>query len=69
MGLRHDPDVLLQARPEELVSQLASAELTYHNPGATKTTLPTGYHHQTAARVIGKRTEAFGAAAAELLSW
>jgi uncharacterized protein (UPF0548 family) len=53
----------------ELVSQLASAELTYHNAGATKSTLPTGYHHQNTARVIGSGPEAFSAAAAELLSW
>jgi uncharacterized protein (UPF0548 family) len=53
----------------ELVRQLASAELTYHDAGATKATLPTGYHHQIAARVIGKGTKTFGAAAAELLSW
>jgi uncharacterized protein (UPF0548 family) len=53
----------------ELVSQLASAELTYHNAGATKRTLPTGYNHQNAARVIGRGAETFGAAAAELFSW
>jgi uncharacterized protein (UPF0548 family) len=53
----------------ELVSQLAAAELTYDNAGATKGTLPTGYHHQNAARVIGSGAETFGAAAAELFSW
>lgn len=47
----------------ELVGQLASAELTYHNAGATKRTLPAGYHHQNAARVIGKGAETFDAAA------
>ena len=67
--MRHDPDVQLQATRAELVSELASAELTYHSAGATKATLPTGYHHQNAARVIGNGAEAFGAAAAELLSW
>ena len=54
---------------EELVRQLASAELTYHNAGATKATLPTGYHHQNANRVIGNGAETFGAAAADLLGW
>lgn len=53
----------------ELVSQLASAELSYHNVGATKSTLPTGYHHQHSARVIGAGPETFSAAAAELFSW
>lgn len=53
----------------ELVRQLASAELTYHHAGATKATLPAGYHQQHAARVIGNGAETFGAAAAELLSW
>jgi uncharacterized protein (UPF0548 family) len=53
----------------ELVSELASAELTYDSVGATKATLPKGYHHQKAARVIGNGAETFGAAAAELLSW
>ena len=53
----------------ELVSELASAELTYHSAGATKATLPTGYHYQNAARVIGSGAEAFGTAAGELLSW
>ena len=53
----------------ELVRELASAELTYHGVGATKATLPTGYHHQKAARVIGNGADAVGAAAAELLSW
>jgi uncharacterized protein (UPF0548 family) len=53
----------------ELISQLTSAELTYHDAGATKNSLPTGYHHQHAARVIGKGAETFSAAAAELFSW
>lgn len=53
----------------ELVSQLASAELTYHDAGATRRTLPTGYHHQNAARLIGNGAEAFDAAAAELFGW
>lgn len=59
----------LEALRAELVSQLASAELTYHNADATKSTLPTGYHHQHAARVIGSGPETFNAAAAELFSW
>jgi len=67
--LRHDPDVRLQAMRTELVSELASAELTYQSAGATEATLPTGYHHQKAAMVIGNGAEAFAAAAAELLSW
>jgi uncharacterized protein (UPF0548 family) len=53
----------------ELVSQLASAELTYHDIGATKRTLPAGYQHQNAARVIGSGAATFDAAAAELFSW
>ncbi len=53
----------------ELVSQLASAELTYHDVGATKRTPPAGYHHHKAARVIGNGAEAFDAAAAKLLGW
>ncbi len=53
----------------ELASQFASAELTYHSAGATKRTLPTGYHHQNAARVIGSGAETFAVAAAELFSW
>lgn len=55
-------------RPE-LVRQLASAELTYHDPRATRAILPTGYDHQHAARVIGEGAGTFGAAAADLLSW
>src|SRR5215469_4980902 len=68
-ALRHDPDVRVQEMPEELADQLASAELTYHHAGATKTTLPAGYHHQNAAKVIGKGAETFGVAAAELIGW
>lgn len=59
----------LQAMRAELVSQLASAELTYHDVGATKRTPPAGYHHHKAARVIGNGAEAFDAAAAKLLGW
>lgn len=61
--------MLLQAMGAELVSELAAAELTYHDVGATRRTLPSGYHHQHAARVIGKGAQTFTAAAAELLSW
>src|SRR5260370_25058315 len=53
----------------ELASQFTSAELTYHSAGATKRTLPTGYHHQNAARVIGSGAETFAVAAAELFRW
>jgi uncharacterized protein (UPF0548 family) len=53
----------------ELARQLGSAQLTYHDVGATKRTLPAGYHHQNAARVIGNGAETFNTAAAELFSW
>ena len=68
-ALRHDPDVRLLAMRADLVSRLASPELTYHYARATKSSLPTGYHHQHAATVIGSGPEIFGAAAAELVSW
>jgi uncharacterized protein (UPF0548 family) len=53
----------------ELVRELASAELTYHDIGATRGALPAGYHHQNAALVIGSGAATFSAAAAELVSW
>jgi uncharacterized protein (UPF0548 family) len=53
----------------ELVRQLASAALTYHHAGATRATLPAGYHHQNAAKVIGSGAQTFGAAAADLFGW
>ena len=68
-ALRHDPDVRAKAMRAELVRRLASAELTYHSAGATSGSLPPGYHHQNAARVIGSGAETFGAATAELFSW
>jgi uncharacterized protein (UPF0548 family) len=67
--MMHDPDVQLQPMRADLVRQLGSAELTYGDAGATKATLPAGYHHQNAARVIGNGAGTFGAAAAELLNW
>ena len=50
----------------ELVRELASAELTYHSAGATKATLPTGYHPQPPARLTATAPGPFGAPAAGL---
>src|SRR5215472_16377759 len=53
----------------ELASQLASAELTYADVGATQGALPSGYHHLRGSRVIGSGPDAFATAASALLAW
>jgi len=52
-----------------LASQLASANLTYDDVGATAGILPSGYRHLRVTRPVGAGTEAFGAASSALLSW
>jgi uncharacterized protein (UPF0548 family) len=53
----------------QMASQLAVAELTYPEAGATKGALPSGYHHLHGSRVIGSGREAFATAASALLAW
>jgi uncharacterized protein (UPF0548 family) len=54
---------------EQLASQLSSADLTYHEVGATRSALPPGYHHLRRRRVIGSGANAFDAASSALLAW
>jgi uncharacterized protein (UPF0548 family) len=53
----------------ELAGQLASADLTYAEVGATQGALPPGYHHLRGSRVIGSGPNTFAAAASALLAW
>jgi uncharacterized protein (UPF0548 family) len=53
----------------DLASELASAALTYEHPGATRGTLPAGYHHQHVSRVIGSGADVFASASAALVRW
>jgi uncharacterized protein (UPF0548 family) len=53
----------------QLASQLAAAELTYAEVGATQGVLPAGYHHVRASREVGHGPDAFAAAASALLGW
>jgi uncharacterized protein (UPF0548 family) len=54
---------------EHLTSQLSLADLTYHEVGATRSTLPPGYHHLRRSGVIGSGADAFEAASSALLAW
>jgi len=59
----------VKAMSGQLASQLASAELTYEDVGATRGALPPGYHHLRCSRAIGWGADAYAAAASALLSW
>lgn len=53
----------------ELSDQLASADLTYDDVGATAGKLPPGYHHLRMSRHIGSGPDAFASAVSALLGW
>lgn len=53
----------------QLASQLESADLTYDNVGATRGSLPPGYHHLRRSRVVGSGADAFATAESALLGW
>ena len=53
----------------QLASQLASADLTYEDVGATQAALPLGYHHLRRSRVIGLGPDAYAVAASAVLAW
>jgi len=59
----------VQAMRAGLAQQLATADLTYEDVGATAGSLPTGYHHVRVSRLLGSGTDAFVAAASALFSW
>ena len=67
--MRHDPDVQARAMRAELVRRLASADLTYHNVGATRGTLLPDTITKAPPECSGKKAETFAAATAELFSW
>jgi uncharacterized protein (UPF0548 family) len=62
-------EVLVKAMSGQLASQLSSADLTYDEVGATRGTLPPGFHHLRCSRVIGVGADAFAAASSALLAW
>jgi uncharacterized protein (UPF0548 family) len=53
----------------QLASRLVAAKVTYAEVGATRGTLPAGYHHLRARRVVGLGPDTFAAAASALLAW
>ena len=59
----------VQAMKAGLAQQLATADLTYADVGATAGSLPTGYHHVRASRLLGSGADAFAAAGEALFSW
>jgi uncharacterized protein (UPF0548 family) len=57
---------LLQAR---VIGDLQAQDLTYPEVGASRGSLPVGYHHQHLSTSIGFGSRQFGAAAEALLGW
>lgn len=53
----------------ELAGRLASADLTYGHVGATRGTLPPGYHHLRISRQVGSGPASFASAASALQGW
>lgn len=53
----------------ELAGQLASADLTYDDVGATAGRLPPRYHHLRMSQQIGSGPDAFASAVPALLGW
>ena len=53
----------------EAALALQQAELTYPEVGATRGTLPAGYHHQRLSARVGTGRAAFEAAGEALLTW
>lgn len=51
------------------VSKYRAASFNYADVGATRDTLPAGYHHVEKSRVIGSGVEDFVAAADALMRW
>lgn len=58
-----------EAMSAPLASQLKSADLTYHDVGATQGALPRGYHHLRRSQLLGTGADAFAAAASAVLTW